>query len=216
VGIVLYVTLRFEYKFALTGIAALVHDVLVMVGMYSLLGYEANSSFVAALLTIVGYSINDTIVVFDRIRENLKTRRRESLADVVNASINQTMARSINTSLTTLLAVFAVFIFGGRTIRDFTVALMIGITAGTYSSVFVASPLWYLWKMREAHTEAQPAARVVSGAAGTIEVAAAGVVATAPARAVGSSAQPASPAGTPAKKPSSPHGKKRARSKKRR
>lgn len=149
VGMIIYITLRFEYKFALTGIAALVHDVLVVLGVYSILGLEANSPLIAAVLTIVGYSINDTIVVFDRIRENLKKRKKESLAEVVNLSINQTMTRSLNTSLTTLLAVLAVFVFGGRTTRDFALALMVGITAGTYSSIFIASPLWYLWKFSE-------------------------------------------------------------------
>jgi len=166
IGMVIYITLRFEYKFALTGIAALIHDVLIVIGFYSILGYEANSPFVAAILTIVGYSINDTIVVFDRIRENQKIMRREPLSEVVNVSINQTMTRSLNTSLTTLLALLAVFLFGGRTIRDFTVALMIGITAGTYSSIFIASPLWYLWKMREELQSARPIAEVaVAGAA---------------------------------------------------
>jgi len=170
IGMVIYITLRFEYKFALTGIAALIHDVLVVIGFYSILGYEANSSFIAAILTIVGYSINDTIVVFDRIRENLKSMRRESLAEVINLSISQTMTRSLNTSLTTLLALLAVFFFGGQTIRDFTVALMIGITTGTYSSIFVASPLWYLWKKREELQAARP----------VVEVAAAGAVAGSP------------------------------------
>ncbi len=165
IGMVIYITLRFEYKFALTGIAALIHDVLVVIGFYSILGYEANSPFVAAILTIVGYSINDTIVVFDRIRENQKTMRREPLSEVVNVSINQTMARSLNTSLTTLLALLAVFFFGGRTIRDFTVALMIGITTGTYSSIFIASPLWYLWKMREELQATHPVAEVAMAGA---------------------------------------------------
>lgn len=228
VGIIIYVTLRFEYKFALTGIAALIHDVLVVLGFYSILGYEANSSFVAAVLTIVGYSINDTIVIFDRIRENLKTRRREPLADVINLSVNQTMARSINTSLTTLLALLAVFFFGGRTIKDFTVALMIGIIAGSYSSIFVASPLWYLWKMREeaqatapagtrptAQTAVQPLAEVT--AAGTARTA--GTVAPqAPVLAKFAAA----PQGAPqaqvrtAGKPRPAYGKKRVKSKKRR
>lgn len=235
VGIIIYVTLRFEYKFALTGIAALIHDVLVVLGFYSILGYEANSSFVAAVLTIVGYSINDTIVIFDRIRENLKTRRREPLADVINLSINQTMARSINTSVTTLLALLAVFFFGGRTIKDFTVALMIGIIAGSYSSIFVASPLWYLWKMRE-EAQARQQGTQATAPAGTrptaqtavqplAEVAAAGTARTAgtiapqapvPAKFT------AAPQGAPqaqvrtAGKPKPAYGKKRGKSKKRR
>jgi len=149
VGMIAYITVRFEYKFALTGMAALVHDVFLVIGFYSLTGLEANSPLIAVVLTIIGYSINDTIVVFDRIRENLKSRRRESLKDIVNASINQTMTRSLNTSLTTLLAVLAVFLFGGRTTRDFALALLVGITTGTYSSIFVASPLWWMWKVAE-------------------------------------------------------------------
>ncbi len=148
-GMILYVTLRFEFKFAIAGIVALLHDVLIVIGAYSILGMEANSPLIAAVLTIVGYSINDTIVVFDRIRENMKTRRRESLKEITNLSINQTITRSLNTSLTTMLAILAVMLFGGRTIREFSTALFLGVAAGTYSSVFVASPVWYLWKRRE-------------------------------------------------------------------
>jgi len=232
VGMIIYITLRFEYKFALTGIAALVHDVLVVLGFYSILGYEANSAFVAAVLTIVGYSINDTIVVFDRIRENLKTRRREPLADVINLSINQTMARSLNTSLTTLLALLAVFFFGGRTIKDFTVALMIGITAGTYSSIFIASPLWYLWKMREESWSAQPGAQPVTQTATqpatrsvmqpVAEVAAAGAGVVRPVAGVAETREPTAPPHGIAKaqvkaarKPRPAYRKKRGKSKKR-
>ena len=158
IGMVIYVTVRFEYKFALTAVAAITHDILIVLSAYSILGLEANSPLIAAVLTIVGYSINDTIVVFDRIRERLKSRTKESLGDLVNRSINQTMTRSLNTSLTTMLAILAVLLFGGRTTRDFAIALMVGVTAGTYSSIFVASPLWYLWKLkeeRETHRAAQ-------------------------------------------------------------
>ncbi|HHV80027.1 MAG TPA: protein translocase subunit SecF [Firmicutes bacterium] len=149
-GMMLYIALRFEIKFAVAAIIALVHDVLVTVGMAAVAGAEVNRTFVAALLTIIGYSINDTIVVYDRIRENLKTKKKgESLASIVNRSINETLTRSINTSLTTLLAVAAIYLFGGTTTKDFAFALLVGITAGTYSSIFIASPIWLLWKTKE-------------------------------------------------------------------
>ncbi|MEW6082303.1 MAG: protein translocase subunit SecF [Bacillota bacterium] len=149
-GMLVYITLRFEFKFAVAAIVALAHDVLIVVGVFSILGMEVNSSFVAAVLAIIGYSINDTIVIFDRIRENLKSRKKESLEEVVNNSLNQTLGRSINTSLTTLLAVGAVFVFGGKTTQDFALALIVGIVSGTYSSLLVASPIWVWWKNREA------------------------------------------------------------------
>ena len=148
-GMIAYITIRFEFKFAVTAIIALLHDVLITVGAVSLAGMEVNSPFVAAILTIIGYSINDTIVVYDRIRENLKRRKKEDIATLVNRSISETLMRSINTSLTTLLAVVAILVLGGQTTRDFAFALLVGITAGTYSSIFIASPLWALWKRRE-------------------------------------------------------------------
>jgi len=156
-GMLIYITLRFEFKFAVAAIIALAHDVLITVGVFSILGVEVNSSFVAAMLTIIGYSINDTIIIFDRIRENLKARKKESLEELVNSSLNQTLARSINTSLTTLLAVGAVFVFGGKTTQDFALALIVGIVSGTYSSLFVASPVWVWWKNREALAKAAKA-----------------------------------------------------------
>lgn len=147
IGILIYVTLRFEYRFAVASVLALVHDVLILIGAFAILGKEVNSPFIAALLTIVGYSINDTIVVFDRIRENLKLRRRgEPLEELVNKSIVQTLTRSLNTVITTLLAVVAVYLFGGVTIRDFALAIIIGLVSGTYSSIFIASPIWLIWK----------------------------------------------------------------------
>ncbi|MDK2856465.1 MAG: preprotein translocase subunit SecF [Bacillota bacterium] len=145
----IYITLRFEFKFAVAGILALIHDVLITVGLFALFNIEVDSTFVAAILTIVGYSINDTIVVFDRIREHLKTHRKESLRELVNNSINETLVRSINTSLTTLCAVLALLFFGGETTKVFALALFIGLTSGTYSSLFIASPLWYLWRRAE-------------------------------------------------------------------
>lgn len=148
-AILLYIALRFEFKFGVAAIVALIHDVLVTVGIAAVAGLEVNRTFVAALLTIVGYSINDTIVVYDRIRENLKLRKKgESLAALVNRSINESLTRSINTSLTTLLAVAAIYVFGGATTKDFAFALLVGITAGTYSSIFVASPLWLAWRSK--------------------------------------------------------------------
>jgi preprotein translocase subunit SecF len=140
-----YIALRFEIKFAVAGVMALMHDILVTVGIFALLNVEIDSTFIAAILTIVGYSINDTIVVFDRIRENLKANKKESLGQLVNRSIMETMTRSINTALTTLFAVVALLVFGGETTKVFALALFIGLLAGTYSSIFIASPLWYLW-----------------------------------------------------------------------
>jgi preprotein translocase subunit SecF len=146
-GILVYVSIRFEFKFAVTAIIALVHDVLFTLGFAAFTGMELQSPFVAAILTIVGYSINDTIVIFDRIRENMKTKKKgEGYADLANRSISETLTRSINTSLTTILAVGAVYVVGGKTTKDFALALMVGIAAGTYSSIFIASPLWVLWK----------------------------------------------------------------------
>ncbi len=143
---VLYITYRFEFKFGVVAIATALHDVTLALGMFSLLWLEIDTAFIAAILTIVGYSINDTIVIFDRIRENLKYRKKETLTEIVDMGINQTLSRSINTSATTLLAVAALLIFGSATIRDFSLALIIGILAGTYSSIFVASPLWVTWQ----------------------------------------------------------------------
>lgn len=144
--ILLYVTIRYEFKFAVAGILALVHDVLVVVGMLSVLQVEVNSAFVAALLTVVGYSINDSVVIFDRIRENMKLRRRDPFPEVANSSLWQTMARSINTVLTTEFVLLSLFLFGGATIHDFALALLIGITSGAYSSIFTASPIVVLWR----------------------------------------------------------------------
>ncbi|WP_320045934.1 protein translocase subunit SecF [uncultured Ilyobacter sp.] len=142
--IVLYITIRFEFKFAMAAVIALFHDVIISVGGIALLGYEVNTPFIAAVLTILGYSINDTIVVFDRIRETLKRKNSPELGDAINISINQVMTRSINTSLTTFLAVIAILIFGGESLKTFITTLLIGVVAGTYSSIFVASPLVYL------------------------------------------------------------------------
>ena len=144
---IVYISYRFEFRFAVSGIIALLHDVLIVLGVFSVFHLEIDSAFVAALLTIVGYSINDTIVIFDRIRENMKTHRRsESLHDMVDRSIWQTMTRSIYTVLTVIFATAALFFFGGDTTKNFSLALLIGFFAGAYSSVFIASPIWVWWK----------------------------------------------------------------------
>ncbi len=145
-GMIAYITIRFEFKFAISAIAALVHDLIILLAVFSLFRIEINSPFVAAILTIFGYSINDTIVVFDRIRENLKEMKKYGYRDIVNHSINQTIVRSINTSVTTLLVLSALYIFGGIPLRPFIAALLVGVISGTYSSLFVASPLWVTWK----------------------------------------------------------------------
>ncbi|HHX73487.1 MAG TPA: protein translocase subunit SecD [Firmicutes bacterium] len=142
VCMLIYITVRFEYRFAVAAIIALLHDVLIMISFFSFLRLEVNSAVIAAVLTIVGYSINATIVIYDRIRENLKRARKDEAAAVVNDSIGQTLMRSINTSLTTLLVLITLLVFGGVTLRPFVVALLIGVVAGFYSSVFLAAPLW--------------------------------------------------------------------------
>lgn len=142
--IVAYISFRFEFRFALGGIISLAHDIIIAIGAIALLGYEINSSFIAAILTILGYSINDTIVVYDRIRENMKRHKGIPIETTIDNSVNEVMTRSLNTSFTTLLAVLAVLIFGGDTLKSFMVTLLVGIGIGTYSSVFVASPVVYL------------------------------------------------------------------------
>jgi len=147
-GILLYVTLRFEFSFALGAIIALLHDVVITIGVFSLLGRELSLVMVGAILTIAGYSINDTIVVFDRIREGLRAGRRGSIADIMNACINETLGRTILTSGTTLLATGSLFLFGGAVLSDFALAIMIGVFVGTYSSIFVAAPVVLWWSKR--------------------------------------------------------------------
>ncbi|WP_288217586.1 protein translocase subunit SecF, partial [uncultured Fusobacterium sp.] len=144
--IVIYITVRFEFVFSIGAIVALLHDLIIAIGVISLLGYEVDTPFIAAILTILGYSINDTIVVFDRIRENIKrkTKKKIDFVQCLNNSINQVMIRSINTSVTTLFAIVAILIFGGDSLRTFIVTLLVGMLAGTYSSVFIATPIVYL------------------------------------------------------------------------
>ncbi len=141
IGILIYVTVRFEFRFALGAIIALAHDVSITVGAFALLQKEFSLSIVAALLAIVGYSLNDTIVVYDRIRENMKSTGKREFTTVINDSINQTLSRTILTSLTTMLVLISLFFLGGGVIHDFAFAMIIGVTVGTYSSIFIASPI---------------------------------------------------------------------------
>ena len=144
-AILVYLGWRFEFRFAVAAVAALFHDVLVTLGLFSLTGKEISLAVVAAFLTIVGYSLNDTIVVFDRIREDLRKYHRESYNGVINASINETLNRTVMTSLTTLIVVLFLFFMGGEVLRDFSFALLVGVLVGTYSSIFVASPILVEW-----------------------------------------------------------------------
>lgn len=146
IGILIYVAIRFEMSFAVGSVAALIHDVIITAGIMNLLGREFNLTTIAALLTIVGYSLNDTIVVFDRIREDMRKEKSKSLEDTMNKSISDTLSRTLLTSFTTLLVVIFLLIFGGDIIRDFALALFIGIMIGTYSSIFVASPSVLAWE----------------------------------------------------------------------
>ena len=136
-----YIWIRFEWQFSLAAIIALIHDVLITLGLFSILSYEINLSIVAAVLTIVGYSMNDTVVIFDRIRENLKKYSKISIEEISNVSTNETLSRTLITSVTTLLALFSIFIFGGAILKGFSFAMIIGVIIGTYSSIFVATPL---------------------------------------------------------------------------
>ena len=140
-GILLYVAWRFEYKFALGSVAALAHDVLITLGFFSILQLEFDLTVLAAILAVIGYSLNDTIVVYDRIRENFRLLRKGSAEEVMNTSLNQTLSRTMMTSLTTLLVLIALSLLGGEIIHNFAIALTVGVVIGTYSSIFVASPL---------------------------------------------------------------------------
>ena len=148
VAMLIYIAIRFEINFGIASIVALVHDILITLSIYAIFGIQVNTPFIAAILTIVGYSMNDTIVIFDRIRENSKNMRRASLAEVADVSINQTMSRSIITTLTTLFTITAVNVFV-PTVREFSLPLMVGIVSGAYSSIFIASPVWVILKNRK-------------------------------------------------------------------
>jgi len=140
-AVLFYIWLRFEWQFSLGAVAALVHDVILTIGVFAVLQIEFNLSIIAAILTIVGYSLNDTVVVFDRVRENLRRYKARPLMEVLNLSINETLARTMMTSVTTLLALVALYVLGGDVIRGFTFAMIWGVIVGTYSSIFIASPI---------------------------------------------------------------------------
>tara|TARA_B100000686_G_C16792550_1_gene979817 strand:- start:1692 stop:2588 length:897 start_codon:yes stop_codon:yes gene_type:complete len=148
IGILIYISIRFEFRFAIGAIAALVHDVLITLGIFSILNYEISLSIIAAFLTIVGYSLNDTIVVFDRVRENLKKLKTLDQESIFNKSINDSLSRTVITSFTTFLVVSILYIAGGEVIRYFAFAMIIGVLVGTYSSIYVASPVVVLWQQR--------------------------------------------------------------------
>ncbi len=162
-GILLYLTIRFQFDYAFFAFVALFHDVLVTMGIFSMLGLvagvEADSLFVVAILTIIGFSVNDTVVIYDRVREVLSLNPEEPIAQVVDDAVNQTLTRSINTSFTTMLPLFAIYFFGGETLKNFALALIIGFIAGAYSSIFVASTMLAWW--REGHPVAPPKPKMV-------------------------------------------------------
>lgn len=165
VGIVIYLSLRFQSDYAVIAIIALFHDLLITVGIFSILGLvqgvEADSLFIVALLTITGFSVTDTVVIYDRIREILNKNPDHSINQVVDDAVNQTLTRSINTTLTVLLTLFSIFLFGGESLRNFSLALIIGFTMGAYSSIFIASPLLAWWRSRNG--EFKPPATIGSG-----------------------------------------------------
>ena len=161
-GMLVYLWFRFELIYGVAAVVAVFHDTLITVGFFSLFNYEISLTVIAAILTLIGYSMNDTIVVFDRIRENLATSRRESLADVVNRSINQTLSRTVLTSGLTFLTVLSLFFFGGEVLHPFSFALVVGILIGTYSSIAVAAPMlvaYQQWRAAKGRVPALPAAR---------------------------------------------------------
>jgi len=146
--ILVYVSWRFRLRYAIGAIAAIMHDVVIALGVFALFGVEINIPTIAAFLTIIGYSLNDTIVIYDRIRENLKLDKRLSIREIINRSVSQSLSRTINTSLTTLIPVTILFVFGGSVLRGFSLALLIGVIVGTYSSMYIANPVLYAWALR--------------------------------------------------------------------
>ncbi len=148
IAILVYLAWRFEFKYSLGAVVALFHDVMITLGAFSVTGREIDLPIVAAFLTIVGYSVNDTIVIFDRVRENLRKYRRTPLAEIINRSVNETLSRTILTAGTVFVTDLALFLFGGGVIHDFAFALLVGIVAGTYSTVFIASPVALAWEQR--------------------------------------------------------------------
>ena len=144
-----YIWIRFEWQFSLAAIIALIHDVLITLGLFSVLSYEINLSIVAAVLTIVGYSMNDTVVIFDRIRENLKKYSKISIEEISNVSTNETLSRTLITSVTTLLALLSIYLFGGEILKGFSLAMILGVIFGTYSSIYIANPILVLLKVNQ-------------------------------------------------------------------
>jgi SecD/SecF fusion protein len=158
IGIIIYVSIRFEWRFAVAAIIALLHDAFMVIAVFSIFRLEVDLTFIVAVLTIIGYSINDTIVIFDRVRENLrfaKTKTRQDLINLVNLSVSQTIMRSLYTALTVFVAAFFLFLLGGESIRMFSLAMVIGLLFGAYSSIFIASPLWFLLKSKQKHKPAK-------------------------------------------------------------
>ena len=161
VAVLFYIWLRFEWQFSVGAVAALVHDVVLTIGVFSLLQIKFDLAIIAALLTIVGYSLNDTVVVFDRVRENLRKYKKKALKEVLNLSINETLSRTVMTSVTTLIALISLFVLGGDVIRGFVFAMIWGVVVGTYSSVFVASAILLKlnvtrdWSAKDANTGGQ-------------------------------------------------------------
>lgn len=164
VGIVVYLAFRFQLDYAVFAIVALFHDVLMTAGIFSIFGLvfgtEVDSLFIVALLTITGFSVNDTVVIYDRIRETLQTNPNRPIAEIVDDAVNQTLGRSINTTFTTLLTLFAIYLFGGETLKNFALALIIGFTLGAYSSIFIASTLLTLWRERTNQSQVLTSASV--------------------------------------------------------
>jgi preprotein translocase SecF subunit len=148
IAVIIYIWFRFEWQFSVGAIASLIHDVIVTIGVLTILRYEFNLTSIAALLTIVGYSLNDTVVVFDRIRENLRKYKQMTLSDQIDLSLNQTLPRTLLTSLSTLIALFALYALGGEVLRSFTFTMIFGIFIGTYSSIFIAAPFLSLLNAR--------------------------------------------------------------------
>jgi preprotein translocase subunit SecF len=158
-GILVYIAFRFEWVYGAAAVVAVFHDAIITLGFFSLFGYEINLTVIAALLTLVGYSVNDTIVIFDRVRENLKTRRRDEMETLLNDSINQTLSRTILTSGLTLLAVLALFLFGGEILKNFAFAMVVGVIVGSYSTIAVASPLILIYQNMRRPVAPAPAVR---------------------------------------------------------
>lgn len=149
IGMLIYITIRFEFKFGMAAVLALIHDAFFMFSVYSIFKLQIDGTFIAAILTIIGYSINDTIIIFDRIRENLKIAKTRDYEELVNTSVKQTLRRTLGTSFTTLITILLIYILGVDAIRIFALPLIIGVIIGTYSSLFIATPLWYIFRTRK-------------------------------------------------------------------